>query len=398
MDDPKPPKESTEKIALDPSPPVQPSVTAAPLQPWVQPMPQTIDPVMLQQMMLMMASAARNQQAPPQVVINHQPAPEQSQEEGRGARRRRVKEEAKTILPGERKATCVECEKMVLYADVPDEADEPYIICSNDCAGSDPKAIHMKCVQAFCCHPENSGYENVCHCTFCGQEFTLDALKENLNLGVNILKSRRFWVTIGVIIVFLCYGYAWKAWAFYEIINRMAPVDTVNNPSLKMVNANGTQVARVPNWDEWRHYNHCVITAHGERILMRRIARSRDDRHAKLSFAEEVSAFYAFIVDGGDEESVDMTKFFSPCGIDGSLWPGVSHWALTLHAWRYGFYCLIPLGLVFGIDAYCCRGGMLSAISAGMIRPRVRRNGRQVDLKPAQRMAMNKRRVITSRR
>lgn len=260
---------------------------------------------------------------------------------------------------------CHHCREVILWHPDPLKAVRPYQCCNNKCTGDLPKAFHISCIVSFCSLPENDNAKLTAKCDHCGGWFDLDQLRSFKLLFTSFFKSKKFWVTLALFIIFLVGGFAWKTWNFYTVVVGKEPVDLINNPALTRYN-NDTKSVDVVRplfiWRDWVAYNHCVITEWGRRRLLSDFEKhQRKLRHGSflphmdsLSMSEAYSKLYSFILDTSDESYVDLTHYFSPCSDTGTLgiswrWT-LSHLAICLHAWRWYIVTVMVLLFIVMID------------------------------------------------
>lgn len=256
---------------------------------------------------------------------------------------------------------CVHCKESVVFAINPEVCAEPYLVCSKDCTADRPKALHLKCAYSILDNEENVGRIFEAECDTCRQKVEIDCTADNVNVIANVVFSKTTYFVLVLLIAFALSGYVWKAVAFHYVVAHWAPTDALNNPALIYFNKTShREELRRPVWrlDDFLAYNHCVITDYGSRVLLRRLAAMEGQTpkrsSSKFNINEEFAALYALLNDmtAAEGDEPDVTKYFSPCGRSGLLWPGMAHWQLCFHTFRWPFALIIFSYILYRVDSF----------------------------------------------
>lgn len=345
----------------------------------------------------------RAQAGPPQpavVVVQHQAAPPPV-----------------VRTPGDKFAKCEVCSEMVHWAANPKLCARPYRPCKNDCPSKNPKAVHLSCLRTFVQRCSQKavfssrdeeeddegplGFE----CDVCHGKVEISLAKSNVKL-FEALCCNIYTLLIAILLcLFLSTGIIWQYWQFRSIVYGYEPIDPINNPALIYLNkTTHNETFRRPNWSEFRSYNHCVLTNYGERVInkhLRRLLAAEDDYVplGKLSVEETFTAFYALVMDGGDD---DLSKYFYLCGGRGWFGGIVNYVEVCVYATAYAWYgvgALVCAYLLFRFcDNCCCNGGMMYQIRKNRSRPVVIVDGEPIRLSGRVSGVANQKRKLSMRK
>lgn len=271
---------------------------------------------------------------------------------------------------GDKLAKCAYCNEWVLYAIEPSACASPYVVCSPACTAEMPRVLHLSCFDKM--ERDEAFHGNIVEekCDVCNCTITVDLRSSSVNFLHNALTSRRAKYIALALLLFLLCGYLWKLWAFIYIVRRWEPVDAINNPALVFINhTTHREQVRVPNWSEFHRYNHCVMTEYGKRVLLGPAGGTK----RALTLVEQMSSFYSYITapDAGDDENVEMRRYFAPCSHAGALWLDMAHIALCFHALRYQIVAAILIWSAHRLDKLLFDGAFTKMFRRSRVAPRL---------------------------